>query len=152
MKNPDDVRHTARILALQKLFLVGFEESENLKSEPLEISDYMEMDEIEAYDEELYQKIVDGVLQNRETIDEYINQFAPQWPISQIKKVDLQILRLSIYEGFVGMVTPPKVAIDEGIELAKEFGGNASDKFVNGVLGAIYEEFKKNQAQEKNNS
>lgn len=58
------------------------------------------------------------------------------------KKVDLQILRIAIFEGFIGKLTPPKVAIDEAIELAKEFGGQASDKFVNGVLGALYEEHK----------
>jgi N utilization substance protein B len=56
-----------------------------------------------------------------------------------MKLVDLQILRMAIYEGFISKITPPKVAIDEAIEIAKEFGGETSSKFVNGVLGAIYE-------------
>jgi len=56
-----------------------------------------------------------------------------------MKLVDLQILRIAIYEGFIGKITPPKVSIDEAIEIAKDFGGESSSKFVNGVLGAIYE-------------
>ena len=71
-----------------------------------------------------------------------------QWPIEQMKSVDLQILRMAIFEGFVGEITPPKVAIDEAIEVAREFGGEISSKFVNGVLGAIYEEIK--PKEEKN--
>ena len=75
-----------------------------------------------------------------------IQDNAPQWPISQIKKVDLQILRIALLEGFLLDLTPRKVAIDEAIELAKEFGGQSSDKFINGVLGAIYE---KNRSDNK---
>ena len=75
-----------------------------------------------------------------EGIDAIISKYAPQWPISQMKLVDLQILRIAIFEGFLGEITPPKVAIDEAIEVAKDFGGEISSKFVNGVLGAIYEE------------
>lgn len=62
-----------------------------------------------------------------------------------MKLVDLQILRMSIYEGFLEKITPPKVAIDEAIELAKEFGDESSSKFVNGVLGAIYDIHKENE-------
>ena len=66
-------------------------------------------------------------------------------PIAQIQKVDLEILRIALWEGFLSETTPPKVAIDEAIEIAKEFGGDASSKFINGVLGSIYE---KEQQQE----
>ena len=62
-----------------------------------------------------------------------------------MKLVDLQILRMAILEGFIDKITPPKVAIDEAIEIAKDFGGETSGKFVNGVLGAIYEEEKKHE-------
>ncbi|MBU1119658.1 transcription antitermination factor NusB, partial [Patescibacteria group bacterium] len=58
---------------------------------------------------------------------------------------DLQIFRIAILEGFIGKITPPKVAIDEAIEIAKDFGGDSSGKFVNGVLGAIYEQAKKDE-------
>lgn len=89
--------------------------------------------------------IVEGVPSKQEEIDGLITRYAPQWPISQMKLVDLQILRMAIFEGFIGKVTPPKVAIDEAIEIAKDFGGETSGKFVNGVLGAIYEEAKKDE-------
>jgi N utilization substance protein B len=65
-----------------------------------------------------------------------------------MKSVDLQILRIAIYEGFIEKITPPKVSIDEAIEVAKDFGGEISSKFVNGVLGAIYEETKKENKNE----
>jgi N utilization substance protein B len=65
-----------------------------------------------------------------------------------MKLVDLQILRISIFEGFLAKITPPKVAIDEAIEIARDFGGEVSSKFVSGVLGAIYEETKKEQKDE----
>jgi N utilization substance protein B len=64
-----------------------------------------------------------------------------------MKLVDLQILRISIFEGFLAKITPPKVAIDEAIEVARGFGGEVSSKFINGVLGAIYEESKNQEEQ-----
>ena len=104
-----------------------------------DISQLTQLDEIEEYNQELYDSLVAGVKENQTQIDDLISKFAPQWPVSQMKLVDIQILRMSIFEGFIGKMTPPKVAIDEAIELAKEFGGESSSKFVNGVLGAIYE-------------
>jgi N utilization substance protein B len=105
----------------------------------IDVEKKAEIDQIGKYDIELYTKITSQINDHLKEIDEFIMKFAPQWPMDQIKKVDLQILRLSLFEGFIGEITPPKVAIDEAIELAKEFGGDASSKFVNGILGAIYE-------------
>jgi N utilization substance protein B len=75
-------------------------------------------------------------------IDKIIEKVAPQWPIDQIAMVDRAVLRLGIYELLFGNreEVPPKVAINEAIELAKTFGGDTSGKFVNGVLGTIYRE------------
>ena len=72
---------------------------------------------------------------------------APEWPISQITIVDRNILRIGIYELMFGKRNdvPPKVAINEAIELAKSFGGNSSGKFVNGVLGSLYKEIEENK-------
>lgn len=82
-----------------------------------------------------------GVAEHREEIDAMIQQWAPHWPIEQITNVDRNVLRLGIYElKFGKQEVPPKVAINEAIELAKTFGGDASGKFVNGVLGAIFKE------------
>lgn len=70
-------------------------------------------------------------------IDKTIKKSAPLWPIEQISKIDLAILRLSIFELILEKKNPPKVIIDEAIELAKEFGGDKSSKFINGVLGTV---------------
>ncbi len=147
MKRSTDPRHLARILALQELFMKYFlTDSNTTESIPLE--ELVSIDEIEEYDEALREKIINGVIEHREEIDALITKYAPQWPIQQMKLVDLQILRIAIFEGFTEKITPPKVAIDEAIETAKEFGGESSGKFVNGVLGAIYEEMKKQEGED----
>lgn len=138
MKRATDPRHLARVLALQKLFSQDFNK-DNALAEELSLEELANLDEIEEYNKELYEKIINGVPQNKEIIDEKITKYAPQWPISQMKLVDIQILRIAIFEGFIDKITPPKVALDEAIEIAKEFGGETSSKFINGVLGAIYE-------------
>jgi N utilization substance protein B len=86
--------------------------------------------------------LVNGVIAKVSEIDKIIEKAAPQWPLDQIAMVDRAVLRLGIYELLFGNheEVPPKVAINESIELAKTFGGNASGKFVNGVLGTIYRE------------
>lgn len=70
-------------------------------------------------------------------LDHKICSAAPEWPLSKVAKVDLAILRLATYELLTEKQTPPKVVIDEAVELAKEFGGDGSAPFVNGVLGTI---------------
>jgi N utilization substance protein B len=91
---------------------------------------------------DLILSLVEGVLKNQKDIDELMEQCAPEWPISQITVVDRNILRIGIFELLYGSYdeVPPKVAINEAIELAKTFGGPNSAKFVNGVLGTIYRE------------
>ena len=141
MKKATDPRHLARILALQGLFSKDFNTG-NFPLEGIPVEELASMDEIEEYNQKLYDEILLGVPEQKAHIDKLIAIHAPQWPIEQMKLVDLQILRMAIFEGFVGKITPPKVAIDEAIEVAREFGGETSSKFVNGVLGAIYEEIK----------
>lgn len=86
--------------------------------------------------------LVKGVLKKQKTIDPIIEKCAPEWPIEQITVVDRNVLRLGIYELMFGSYeeTPPKVAINEAIELAKTYGGDSSGRFVNGVLGTVYRE------------
>ncbi len=86
--------------------------------------------------------LVHGAVSKIAEIDDIIQKAAPQWPIDQIAMVDRAVLRLGIYELLFGNhdEVPPKVAINESIELAKTFGGDSSGKFVNGVLGTIYRE------------
>jgi N utilization substance protein B len=82
-------------------------------------------------------ELVSGVLQNREEIDQNINNFAPAWPVAQIPVIDRNILRLAIFEILLDNKVPVKVAINEAVELAKTFGSDSSARFVNGVLGSV---------------
>lgn len=87
-------------------------------------------------------QLVRGTLEHAGDIDAIIARAAPQWPIDQIAMVDRNVLRLGLYELMWGdhEATPPKVAINEAIELAKSFGGESSGRFINGVLGTVYKE------------
>ena len=80
---------------------------------------------------------VDGVVRNRDEIDDSIRRFAPAWPLEQIAMVDRNILRLAIFEILYDNKVPVKVAISEAVEMAKVFGSDSSAKFVNGVLGSV---------------
>jgi N utilization substance protein B len=82
-------------------------------------------------------ELVSGVIQNREEIDQNINNFAPAWPVVQIPIIDRNILRLAIFEILLDNKVPVKVAINEAVELAKTFGSDSSARFVNGVLGSV---------------
>jgi N utilization substance protein B len=81
--------------------------------------------------------VVRGVLSNQELLDEMIAAYAPEWPIDQMAVVDRNILRIALFEFVVDRGTPPKVAINEAVELAKLFGSDSSQRFVNGVLGTL---------------
>jgi N utilization substance protein B len=93
-------------------------------------------------DKEFPKRLVEGVLGHLGPIDKIIEKAAPEWPIEQINIVDRNILRLGLYELLYANreEVPPKVAINEAIELAKSFGGESSGRFVNGVLGTVYRE------------
>ena len=87
-------------------------------------------------------QLLGGVIENIEKLDEIISKAAQQWPLEQITIVDRNVLRLGLYELIFSNreEVPPKVAINEAIELAKTFGGESSGKFINGVLGTVYRE------------
>lgn len=87
-------------------------------------------------------RLVNGVKDNSAKIDAIIERAAPEWPIDQITVVDRNLLRLGLYELLFGNreEVPPKVAINEAIELAKTFGSDSSSRFINGVLGTVYRE------------
>lgn len=146
MKTRNDPRHLSRIIALQKLFAIHFDQGvDENKIKETKIEELAKLSKIGRFDKDLSEKIINGVEKTKESLDKRIQTYAPQWPIEQIQTVDLEILRIALWEGFEGCITPPKVAIDEAIEIAKEFGGDSSSKFVNGVLGSIYEEIKKQE-------
>jgi len=84
--------------------------------------------------------LIKGVIKNINEIDRYISKYATEWPLDQITIVDRNVLRIGVFELVYDKDIPSKVAINEAIEIAKNFGGESSGKFVNGVLGAIYKD------------
>ena len=127
------IRRQARITALQALYgldctkhkveeaLAHLRAGETLAQEALNFSE----------------ELVKGVLQNKSELDALIKKFAPAFPPEQMSIIDRNILRLAIFEILFNDKTPFKVAINEAIELAKEFGGDSSPRLINGVLGSI---------------
>jgi transcription antitermination protein NusB len=89
-------------------------------------------------DTQFVHDVVNGTLAHQEDIDKIIGPAAPEWPVEQIAKIDKAVLRIGVYELVIKRDVPPKVAINEAVELAKSFGGENSSKFINGVLGTIY--------------
>lgn len=132
-------RHLARSIAMQALFEWDFREK------PMDILPLIIDRDLKEFgpgldETEFAKKIIEDVQKNIKDIDELISKYAPQWPIEQITIIDRNILRIGIYELKFNNEVPPKVAINEAIELAKNFGGPASGRFINGVLGAIYKD------------
>lgn len=101
-------------------------------------------------DTDFVRDLVNGTIKNQAKVDALIVPAAPDWPIEQIAKIDRAILRLAIYELCIRREVPPKVAINEAVELAKAFGGENSSKFVNGVLGTIYRQSDFYEPEEEN--
>ncbi len=134
-------RHLSRSIVLQTLFEWDF--GVEVDTTPAQ----MLVRNIEEFgpglnDTEFMGDLLEGVLKKKTIIDEVIEKAAPEWPIDKISVVDRNILRIGLFELLFGDRTqvPPKVAINEAIELAKSFGGEKSSRFVNGVLGGVYKE------------
>lgn len=132
-------RHLGRIVAMQTLYEYDFRgaEQEHVDLEEILNRNLGEYDQ-NIDDKEFVKKLVQQVSTRSEEIDAIIGPAAPEWPIEQIAKIDKAILRIGVYELALERSVPPKVAINEAVELAKAFGGENASKFVNGVLGTIY--------------
>src|SRR3989338_9 len=134
-------RHLARSVVMQTLFAFDFNPS--LESSAQDILEYNIQEFAPGIENQQFiMNLLIGVIGKKSIIDEVIQKAAPEWPIDKINAVDRNILRLGLYELLFGdhSNVPPKVAINEAIELAKSFGGESSSRFVNGVLGAVYKE------------
>ncbi|HEX7364292.1 MAG TPA: transcription antitermination factor NusB [Dehalococcoidia bacterium] len=127
------MRRKARIIALQALY-----ELDCSVHKPEEVLTRL-LEEKPLNDEaaEFAKSLIDGVLQNKRGIDDVIRRFAPAFPVEQIALIDRNILRLAIFEILFDNRVPVKAAINEAVELAKSFGSDSSQKFVNGVLGSV---------------
>lgn len=113
MKTPLDPRHKKRQGLVEELFKIDFHPKQNVS------------------------KKIKDILTQKDLIDKAIKKAAPEFPIEKINKTDLAILRLAVYELLIEKKEPPKVIVDEAIELAKEYGGETSPAFINGALGNI---------------
>jgi N utilization substance protein B len=112
MKTAQDPRHQRRIARMQKLFSLSFQNT--------------------PPDHD-----IEDIASHLSAIDKTITQAAPEWPVEKIAKIDLAILRLAVYELTIDTKEPPKVIIDEAVELAKAFGNPHSAAFINGALGSV---------------
>lgn len=129
-------RHLLRTVALQALFEWDFN---NRQGDLAEITNRaIEEFAPGATDGDFALELVNGVIQNIDSLDAIITETAPEWPIAQITVIDRNVLRLGIYELQFAKNVPPKVAINEAVEMGKRFGGESSGKFVNGVLGTLF--------------
>lgn len=126
MKTALDPRHERRKKAIKALYSWGFSKEKKAKN-----------------------PLAEKVLASLKKTDKLIGSCAPEWPVAQINRIDLAILRLAVYELAVKPKEPPKVIIDEAIELAKKYGSEKSPGFVNGVLGSVLKKIKSFKKNEK---
>ena len=132
-------RHLSRMIALQTLYEWEFRaESELSEIKGRNVAEYEDKCE-----KEFVETLVSGVSKSKDELDLIINEAAPEWPIDQVSLIDRTVLRIAVFELLNLKDIPPKVAINEAVELSKEFGGENSSKFVNGVLGTVYKKFEK---------
>lgn len=139
-------RHLARSIAMQTLYEWDFKVSLGWELQQETVRSILERN-IQEFgpgleDKSFVYRIVEGVLNRKKDLDVIIEKAAPEWPISQIAIIDRNVLRIGLFELLFGIheEVPPKVAINESIELAKTFGGINAGRFVNGVLGTVYRE------------
>lgn len=124
MKSAHDPRHQRRRELVQQLFALEFDKTQDTSEAAMKI------------------------LGEEEDLDQLISKAAPAWPIEKLNRIDLAILWLAVHELKVGEV-PPKVSIDEAVELAKEFGSESSPSFINGVLGTVLKNLHPNFEEEE---
>jgi N utilization substance protein B len=127
------VRRRARSLALQALYEI---DSSNHPVDVV-IAERLVDEPLPPEGETFARKLVAGVLQHRERLDEVIARYAPEWPFDQMAIIDRNVLRMAIFEFAIDRDTPVKVAINEAVELARLYGSDSAPRFINGVLGTL---------------
>ncbi len=140
---PSGLRHLARIAALQTLFELEF--AANSLDSVLERT--LTVKSLSGDSAGFARELVHGVLDNQDRLNSTIKRFATAFPVDQLPAMDRNILRIALYEILIDDKTPAKVAINEAVELAKEFGSETSSKFINGVLGSVITEDKERKNQ-----
>lgn len=144
-------RHLGRIVALQTLYELDFRVE--VKEKGLDKKAVLQRN-IDRYseivdDQAFISQLVEGVLSRQQELDDVIQPIAPEWPLSQIARVDRTILRIGLWELLHNQSVPAKVVINEAVELAKGFGADNASKFVNGVLGTALKQLEETQSAAK---
>ncbi|MDO4868149.1 MAG: transcription antitermination factor NusB [bacterium] len=145
-------RHLGRIVVLQTLYEYEFRSQSEDKNVDLAdiIARNMERYEDTIGDKQFVQDLLNGIVERQVELDTKLQPMAPEWPISQISRIDRNVLRMGLFELlYMQETVPPKVAINEAVELAKAFGSDNSSKFINGVLGTAFKLFVEEQNGEQ---
>jgi len=131
-------RTKARSIALQVLYEVDISEHQPGKV----LTDRFERLQMDNSLKQFISQIVSGVTEYKQILDEFIADFAPEWPLDQVAAIDRNLLRIALWEIAVYQKTPVKVAINEAVEMAKRYGSEGSPRFINGVLGGFIDNLK----------
>ena len=137
-------RHMARSIVMQSLYQWDFRGIDNVDIEEIAKQNIAEFGI--GLDEEnigYIEETIKAIIENKAEIDKKIEEYSLDWKLEQMALVDRNVLRIGVYELFFNKEIPEKVAINEAIEIAKNFGGQSSGKFVNGILGAMYNDIVK---------
>lgn len=126
-------RTKARSIALQVLYEVDI----SGHKPGIVLADRLERLKMDDTLKQFISQIISGVVEYKSTLDEFIADFAPDWPLDQVAIIDRNLLRVALWEIAVYQKTPVKVAINEAVELAKYYGSEGSPRFINGVLGGF---------------
>lgn len=147
-------RHLGRIISLQSLYEYEFREKAGDTTADIDtiIAKNIEPYEKALGDTEFVYSLTHGVVEKAKSLDEELKPLAPEWPISSIAAIDRNVLRIGLYElEYCKDNVPPKVAINEAVELAKAFGSDNSSRFINGVLGTAFRQIDPEAATEGKN-
>jgi N utilization substance protein B len=145
-------RHLGRIVVLQTLYEYEFRSQSQDQNVSLAeiVGRNMSRYEDTIGDKQFVQDLLNGIIEKQVELDSKLQPMAPEWPISQIARIDRNVLRIGLFELlYMQETVPPKVAINEAVELAKAFGSDNSSKFINGVLGTAYKLFVEEQNGEQ---
>jgi len=136
-------RHLSRIIILQSLYEWDFRQTNPIEVVSRNVQAFKKEVDLDFID-----KVLKGIIEKNKKIDEKIQNAAPEWPLAQIAPIDKNILRIAIFELLFCDDVPPKVAINEAVELGKAFGSDNSSKFINGVLGTLFRSSDKYKKEE----
>ncbi|MBN1374045.1 hypothetical protein JW962_01800 [Candidatus Dojkabacteria bacterium] len=145
IKQPEHIVRRTRVALIIVLYTIFFEDiKKEISAADINYKEILRTANVGKIKESRFNESLKAIIEDLHKIDEIIKNHAPKRPIEEIDKVVLSILRVSIFEGFVGKTVPPKVAINEALEISKELASLNQTQFISGLLGAVFSEHKEN--------